>query len=51
MKHNRILSALLALGMAFGGVSALPEQMAAAGNFTRASVHDPSIVKLQDGGY
>lgn len=51
MKRNRILSAILAFGMVLSGITIQSAQTVSAGNFTRASVHDPSIVKLQDGSY
>lgn len=51
MKRNRILPAMLACGMVLSGITIQSAQTVSAGNFTRASVHDPSIVKLQDGSY
>lgn len=32
-------------------LSSIPAMTASAGNFSRVSVHDPSIVKLEEGGY
>ncbi len=48
MKHNRTLSALAAASML---LCSIPSLHASAGNFSRVSVHDPSVVKLEEGGY
>ena len=32
-------------------LSSIPAMTASAGNFSRVSVHDPSVVKLEEGGY
>ncbi len=48
MKLKKAISALTSVCLLLGGVSALPSSAA---NYSRASVHDPSIVKLQDGSY
>jgi len=48
MKFRRLLSTLTAGCLLLGCAAALPSSAA---NYTRASVHDPSIVKLQDGSY
>ncbi len=48
MKFRKVLSTLTAACLLLGSLAALPTTAA---NYTRASVHDPSIVKLQDGSY
>ena len=48
MKINRTFSALTAACMLLCSIPALH---ASAGNFSRVSVHDPSVVKLEEGGY
>ena len=48
MKLNRTFTAILAGCMM---LTALPAMHASAGDFARASVHDPSVVKLEEGGY
>lgn len=48
MKLKKVISALTASCLLLGCAAALP---ASAANYSRASVHDPSIVKLQDGSY
>ncbi len=48
MKLKQVISALTASCLLLGCAAALPSSAA---NYTRASVHDPSIVKLQDGSY
>ncbi|MBQ8921280.1 MAG: RICIN domain-containing protein [Oscillospiraceae bacterium] len=48
MKQNRVFSALLTGCVMLGS---LPLLTASAGNYTRVAVHDPSVVKTQDGSY
>ena len=48
MKFKRIIASVLASVMV--STTAL-SMTASAGNYTRVSVHDPSIVKLEDGSY
>lgn len=48
MKFKKIVSSLTASCLLFGCTAMFP---ASAANYSRASVHDPSIVKLQDGSY
>ena len=48
MKKHRFLAAALTCGML---LSSLPSVPASAGNYRRVSVHDPSVVKLNDGSY
>ena len=48
MKLKRTFSALTAACMLLCSIPALH---ASAGNFSRVSVHDPSVVKLEEGGY
>ncbi len=48
MKLRRTLASALAFCMMLGTATSLS---ASAGNYSRASVHDPSIVKLEEGGY
>ncbi len=48
MKLKKAISALTAGCLLLGMI---PAQTSSAANYSRASVHDPSIVKLQDGSY
>ncbi|MCM1507503.1 MAG: RICIN domain-containing protein [Ruminococcus flavefaciens] len=48
MKLKKILSAMVSGGML---LSCIPAFSASAGNYSRVGVHDPSIVKLDDGSY
>lgn len=48
MKMKRTLTAMLACCTM---LSVLPAMTVSAGDFARASVHDPSVVKLEEGGY
>ena len=48
MKIKRTFSALTA---AFMLLCSIPALHASAGNFSRVSVHDPSVVRLEEGGY
>ncbi len=48
MKFRKLISALTAGCLLLGCTAALPSSAA---NYSRASVHDPSIIKLQDGSY
>ena len=48
MKLKRTLASVLAGCVMLGSMMSMP---VSAGNFSRASVHDPSIVKLEEGGY
>lgn len=48
MKFKKILSAMCSAGML---VACMSGSYASAGNYQRVGVHDPSIIKLDDGSY